>query len=101
MLDMATVRGFDWDDANSEYDLIWDSSRDDFFTLGSNVWDIEYVGSNTNFPIYIKGGIDYGANPANGVYSHWSVIDMEIWEVSGSTYPHEVVVVDDAHGIRV
>jgi hypothetical protein len=23
------------------------------------------------------------------------------WEVAGSTYPHEVIVVDDAHAIRV
>ncbi|MHA2228880.1 MAG: hypothetical protein ACXABL_06695 [Candidatus Thorarchaeota archaeon] len=98
---VGTFYGFDWNTTLDEYDLIWDSSRDDFFSIGTNVWDMIYVGSYTKYPIWLQGGIEYSANPSNLVYSHWSLSDMEFWEVAGSTYPHEVIVVDDAHAIRV
>lgn len=102
---VSTVIGnfyaFDYNDATEEYDLIWDSSQDDFFTVGTNVWDMVYTGSETRIPIWLQGGAEYIANPTSGVYRHWAVSDMEFWQIAGSTYPHEFLVVDDQNDVRV
>jgi hypothetical protein len=58
---VGTFYGFDWNTTLDEYDLIWDSSRDDFFSIGTNVWDMIYVGSYTKYPIWLQGGIEYSA----------------------------------------
>ncbi|MFX1272286.1 MAG: hypothetical protein ACFFAX_11410, partial [Promethearchaeota archaeon] len=92
---------FSWNGVTDEYDLMWDSSRDEFYTLGDNVWDIVYTGSTTNFPLFIEGAGNHVMNPFPGPYGHWTLSDMEFWEVVGSTYPHEAIVVDDRHSIRV
>jgi hypothetical protein len=57
---VGTFYGFDWNTTLDEYDLIWDSSRDDFFSIGTNVWDMIYVGSYTKYPIWLQGGIESG-----------------------------------------
>ncbi|MBN2229210.1 MAG: hypothetical protein JW779_06410 [Candidatus Thorarchaeota archaeon] len=92
---------FDFNGASEEYDLVWDSAQDDFFTVGTNVWDMVYVGSETRIPIWLQGGVEYVANPTSGVYRHWAISDMEFWQISGSTYPHEFLVVDDQNDVSV
>jgi hypothetical protein len=102
---VSTVIGnfyaFDYNSGSDLYDLVWDSSRDDFFSLGTNVWDMVYVGSETRIPIWLQGGVPYALPPASGTYRHWSVIDLDYFEWAGSTLPHEVLIMDEFNDITV
>ncbi len=102
---VSTVIGnfyaFAYNSTTDDYDLVWDSSRDDFFKIGKNVWDMIYVGHTTNIPIWLAGSITYGAATSTGTYSHWTVGDLYQFDWVGAMNPHEILVMGTDNAIRV
>ncbi len=93
--------GFKYNDSTTNYDLMWDSSRDDFFTLGRNVWDLVHVGSETQIPVWLVGAIAYSIPPPSGTFAHWAIGDLDPYDWVGFTNPHQIIVMDDLNAINV
>ncbi len=102
---ISTVIGnfyaFAYNSTTDDYDLIWDSSNDDFFKIGTNVWDMVYVGHTTNIPVWLAGAVTYGAPSTSGVYNHWTVGDLYQYDWVGAMNPHEIIVLDTSNNFRV
>ncbi|MGQ4871311.1 MAG: hypothetical protein ACP6IT_05695 [Candidatus Thorarchaeota archaeon] len=99
---VATVTGkilaFDY---GSSYDLIWDSARDDFFTVDTNVWDMVHIGSGASrLPMWLYPGLSFEM-PSVGGYFHWTVGDVVTNDWVGGTNPWNIITVNDTPGITV
>ncbi len=82
------------------YDLVWDSGRDDFFTVGTNVWDmIPVQAGGSRLPVWLYPG---SYTPiANSSYFYWSVGDVVTNDWVGGTNPWNVLTVNSTGGITV
>ena len=62
-----------WNNAENEYDVIWDSGDDAWYAFGENIWDIEYVGNQPNIPTWSEE-FQSTLNPYGGTtFNSWSV----------------------------
>lgn len=75
-----------YNSTQNDYDIIWESWDDDFYTFGANIWDMEYVGNTPNVPTW---NWQYGMiwNPVGAnTYNSWSYGVLNPWQFGSATF---------------
>ncbi len=89
----------------SSYDLVWDSSRDDFFTVGANVWDMAYVQTPSELPIWAFSGMASGIDVLTGFeYQHYTIGDVDPnddFHYGAMAFPQNLIVINSLGDIWV
>ncbi|MGY5878775.1 MAG: hypothetical protein RTV31_00935 [Candidatus Thorarchaeota archaeon] len=79
---------------SGKYDVLWESYEDERFSLGSYVWDIEYISSVAEVPIFDLLGTLNPIDPHIGNYNSWSYgIPSPIY-MAGDNMPYYIVGTD-------
>ncbi len=80
------LNAIQYNTTEGDYDIIWDSGDDDFYTFGANIWDMEYVGNTPNVPTW---NWQYGMiwNPVGAnTYNSWSYGVLNPWQFGSATF---------------
>ncbi|TFF96854.1 hypothetical protein EU546_00465, partial [Candidatus Thorarchaeota archaeon] len=86
---------------DSSGELLWDSGRDEFFTLGENIWDLEHISVDTRLPIWAFWGANNVFNDLAGRgYIHHSVADLDPFDQTGYEQPYNLITSDDTGDLR-
>ncbi|MGY5876102.1 MAG: hypothetical protein RTU30_10175, partial [Candidatus Thorarchaeota archaeon] len=75
-----------YNDVTYEYDVIYDSGDDSFYTFDANIWDMVYVGNEPDVPTW---NWQYGMPwTPDGVttYHSWSYATLNPWLFGSSTF---------------
>ncbi len=75
-----------YNDTTFEYDVIYDSGDDSFYTFGANIWDMVYVGNVPDVPTW---NWQYGmpwVPDAGTTYNSWSYATLNPWLFGSATF---------------
>ncbi|MFW9882897.1 MAG: FG-GAP repeat domain-containing protein [Candidatus Thorarchaeota archaeon] len=75
-----------YNDTTHEYEVIYDSGDDSFYTFGANIWDMVYVGNEPDVPTWnwqygMAWPSDFGTT-----YNSWSYANLDPWLWGSSTF---------------
>ena len=48
-----------YNDTSTDYDIMWDSGEDERYSLGAGIWDMEYIPTHPDVPIWRLLGPSY------------------------------------------
>ncbi|MFW9892507.1 MAG: FG-GAP-like repeat-containing protein [Candidatus Thorarchaeota archaeon] len=75
-----------YNSTTSEYDVIYDSGDDSFYTFGANIWDMVYVGNEPDVPTWNwQYGMPWTPDVAT-TYNSWSYATLNPWLFGSSTF---------------
>ncbi len=82
-------------------DLVWDSGRDEFFTVGENIWDMEHITIESRLPIWAYWGASMVFNDLAGRgYIHHTIGDLDPFDQTGYEQPYNLITSDDTGDLR-
>ncbi len=80
------INAIQYNETTFDYEVIWDSGDDAFYTFGANIWDMVYVGNTPDVPTW---NWQYGMPwlPDGGTtYNSWSYGTLDPWLFGSSTF---------------
>jgi hypothetical protein len=75
-----------YNETTFEYDVIYDSGDDSFYTFGANIWDMVYVGNEPDVPTWNwQYGMPWTPDVAT-TYNSWSYATLNPWLFGSATF---------------
>ena len=77
--------GISWDNLEEKYEIVWDSGNDEFYSMGTGIWDLQHIQSTSKVPIWrnLKEENVYFPNYFSMVstsdYNSWSFGKLDPW----------------------
>jgi hypothetical protein len=98
---VATVTGefmcIEYDDSSGAYILIWESYDDERYIYGAYVWDLEYISSPSDIPVFAKFSLDVPTlePPFSLGYNSWSYGVISPLLIGGDGKPNYIMGTDE------